>query len=248
MRYFRFFAVAVLLLATILGGSHAQGEQNVLFQTSMYSLLDKGVQEGEITVKDLKRHGDFGLGTFNGIDGEMIGLDGDFYQIKVNGVAYPAQDSMKTPFAAVTFFEPDKRASLEKAADFEQLKRTLDKLVPTKNIFYAVRIEGPFKYIKARSVPRQERPYPPLSEIFRSQRIFEFHHVQGTLVGFRCPSYVKGINVPGYHFHFITEDRKAGGHLLECQLENTLVEIDYLPAFHLALPEGGDFFTLDPLP
>ncbi len=247
MKNVRYLFVAVFLLMTILGGLHAHGEEDVLFQTSMYDALDKGVHEGEITVKDLKQHGDFALGTFNAIDGEMIGLDGEFYQIKIDGLAYPAIDSMQTPFAMVTSFEPDRRTSLNKAADLEQLKQHLDGLLPTKNIFYAIKIEGAFKYIKARSVPRQERPYPRLSKIFDNQRIFQFHDVRGTLVGFRCPFYVEGINVPGYHFHFITEDRKAGGHLLQCNLEDVPVEIDYIHAFHLALPKGGDFFKVESL-
>jgi acetolactate decarboxylase len=245
MKNVRYLFIAVLFLLTISGGSYAQGGQNVLFQASMYSALDKGVYEGEITVKDLKQHGDFGLGTFNAVDGEMIGLDGEFYQVKVDGVAYRIDDSMQTPFALVTFFEPDKTASLNRASDFEQLRQHLDKFLPTKNIFYAIKIEGAFKYIKARSVPAQERPYPPLSQIFKNQSIFEFRDVRGTLVGFRCPSYVKGINVPGYHFHFITQDKKAGGHVLECNLQSALAEIDYIPAFYLALPESGDFFKVE---
>jgi acetolactate decarboxylase len=247
MKTFRFLCIVVFVLVTTLWGSHAQGERDVLFQASVFSALEKCVHEGEISVRDLKQHGDFGIGTYNGIDGEMIGLDGDFYQIRMDGLAYRVDDSMKTPFAVVTLFEPDRTASLDRADDYGQLKQELDKLLPTKNIFYAIKIQGAFKYIKARSVPGQKRPYPPLSEIFKVQGIFEFRDVRGTLVGFRCPSYVKGINVPGYHFHFISEDKRQGGHLLECHLENALVGIDYIPGFYLALPEGGDFFKVGPL-
>jgi acetolactate decarboxylase len=109
-------------------------------------------------------------------------------------------------------------AILDKAEDYGQLEQYLDKLLPTENIFYAIKIEGTFKYIKTRSVPKQNKPYPPLVEVVKNQPTFEFHNVKGTIVGFRCPSYVEGINVPGYHLHFITGDKKAGGHLLECHL------------------------------
>jgi len=247
MKNLRWLVVAVFFLATILGGTYVQGARDVLFQTSFYNALDKGVAEGETTFKDLKQHGDFGIGTFNAVDGEMVGFDGKFYQVKVNGVAYPVDDSMQTPFSFVTSFEPDKRASLGEAANYEQLKGQLDKLLPTKNIFHAIKIQGTFKYIKARSVPRQKRPYPPLAEVFKVQRIFEFRDVRCTLVGFYCPSYVAGLNIPGYHFHFLTEDKKAGGHVFECHMEKALVEIDHISALYLALPETDDFFKVEGL-
>jgi len=166
-------------------------------------------------------------------------LEGKFYQIKADGIAYPVDDSMKTPFAVVTFFEPDKSVLLDEASDYKELQQYLDNLLPKKDIFYAIKIEGAFKYIKARNIPKQNKPYPPFSEVVKNQLIFEFHNVEGTIVGFRCPAYIERINVPGYHFHFITKDKKTGGHLLECQMQNAKIEIDYTPEFHMILPEGG---------
>jgi acetolactate decarboxylase len=198
-----------------------------------------------MTFGELKRHGDLGLGTFNNLDGEMIGLDGVFYQIKADGIAYPVDDLMKTPFAVVTFFESDKTKEIDKPVNYEQLKLFLNSMLPTENIFYAFKIEGTFEYIKARSVPWQNKPYPPLVEIVKNQPIFEFHDVKGTLVGFWFPDYMKGINVPGYHFHFITEDKRAGGHLLECQTENIRIGIDYTSNSYLSLPEDDDFYNAE---
>jgi acetolactate decarboxylase len=197
-----------------------------------------GVYDGEMTYKELRRHGDFGIGTFNGLDGELFGLDGKFYQMKADGLSYPVDGSMETPFAVVTFFEPDKSILLDKASDYNELQQYLDNVLPTKDIFYAIKIEGPFRYIKARSIPKQNKPYLPFDEVVKNQLTFEFHDVGGTIVGFRCPAYMEGINYPGYHLHFITKDRKAGGHLLECQMENVKVEIDYTSEFHMALPES----------
>jgi len=239
--------ITIFFLVTILGGSNVQAEHNVVFQTSLFNALDNGVAEGEMTIKGLKKHGDFGIGTFNAIDGEMLGVDGDYYRINVDGVAYLADDSMKTPFAAVTFFKPDKRFSLNEIKDYEELKQQLDNQLPTKNIFYAIKIEGTFKYIKARSIPRQNKPYLPLKEVFKTQKISEFRNIRCTFVGLRCPVYVEGINIPGHHFHFITEDRKAGGHVFECYLEKGVVEIDYIPSFYMELPENDEFFKLEGL-
>ncbi len=227
------------------GYSIASEKGEVLYQSSTINALLNGIYEGELTFKDLKKYGNFGIGTFNSLDGEMIGLNGKFYQIRADGVAYPVGDSVKTPFAVVTFFEPDKTFVLDKSLDFNQINEYLDNLLPTKNIFFAIRINGIFKYIKTRSVHRQNKPYPPLSEALKNQPIFEFHNIKGTLIGFRFPEYMNGVNLPGYHFHFITEDRKAGGHLLECEIQSVLIEIDYTDEFYMTLLKSKDFYNID---
>jgi len=241
----RYLLVTAFLVTAIFGCSSLRKDKDVLFQTSTINALLEGVYDGEVTYQELKKHGNFGIGTFNGLDGEMIGLDGKFYQIKADGIAYPVDDSMKTPFAVVTFFDPDSSVLLDKAMDYKQLEQYLDDLLPTKSVFYAIRMKGNFKYIKTRSVPRQSKPYPRLVEVVKNQPTFEFHNVEGSMVGFWCPAYVEGINVPGYHIHFITEDRKSGGHLLECQMENMEIEIDYTSRFYMVLPEGGEFHKVD---
>lgn len=153
---------------------------------------------------------------------------------------------MKTPFAVVTFFEPDKSVWLDEAINnYEQLRGYLDNLLPTKNIFYAIKIEGVFEYIKTRSVPKQNKPYPPLVEVVKNQPTFEFHNTEGTMVGFWCPAYVEGVNVPGYHLHFISKDRKTGGHLLECRMQNVTIEIDYTSDFYMVLSQSGGFYKVD---
>jgi len=227
------------LLVVISGCSHFPEDKDVLFQVSTMNAIFRADYDGEITYGELKQHGDFGIGTFDALDGELFALEGKFYRIKADGKAYPVDDSMKTPFAVVTFFEPDKSVLLDKASDYKQLQQYLDNLLPAKDIFYAIKIEGTFGYIKARNIPGQSKPYPQFSEVVKNQLIFEFHNVQGTMVGFWCPAYLEEINVPGYHFHFITKDNKMGGHLLECQMQDVKIEIDYTPEFHMALSERG---------
>ena len=229
----------LLLLATFswAGCSDRQQDQDTLFQISTINALLDGEYTGAMTFGELKKHGTFGLGTVDALDGEMIGLEGKFYQIKTDGVAYPVPDSMTTPFAVVTVFEADKTLPSQDTMDYEGLKDYLDEAIPDKSIFYAVKIEGTFPYIKTRSVPKQEEPYPPLVEVVKEQTIFEFHDIEGTIVGFRCPDSVKGVNVPGYHLHFITADRKAGGHLLACRLQDATIGIDYTSEFYMVLPQ-----------
>jgi acetolactate decarboxylase len=224
------------------GCSGPQENDDTLFQISTINALLDGEYTGSMTFGELKRHGTFGLGTFDALDGEMIGLEGQFYQIKANGVAYPVPNSMTTPFAVVTVFDADNTLSSQDTMDYEELKSYVNEAIPDKGIFYAVKIKGTFPYIKTRSVPKQQEPYPPLVEVVKEQTIFEFHDVEGTIVGFRCPDSVKGgVNVPGYHLHFITADRKAGGHLLACQLQDAIIALDYTSEFYMVLPqhEGG---------
>jgi acetolactate decarboxylase len=244
--------VYLLLAATLLiitmsmsGCLSLSKDKDVLFQTSTIDVLSEGLYDGAMTFKDLKKHGDFGIGTFNSLDGEMVAVADEFYQIEADGKAYLVQDSMKTPFAVVTFFEPDKAVSLDKMLDYRQFEQSLDSMLPSKNIFYAIKVEGVFNYIKARSVPAQSKPYPSLAEALEGQTTFEFHDVTGTLVGFWCPSYVEGINVPGYHFHFISSDRQNGGHVLDCKTENVKFEIDYTSDFFMVLPESDEFYELN---
>lgn len=227
------------------GCSHLPDNKDVLFQTSTISALLEGAYDGEVTCKELKKHGDFGIGTFDALDGEMLALEGKVYQIRADGKAYCAEDSLSTPFAAVKFFEADKTIVPDTSLNFKELEECLDRLLPTKNILYALKVEGVFKYIKTRSVPKQRKPYPRLVEVVKNQPTFEFHNIRGTIVGFRLPAYVDGINVPGYHLHFITEDRSAGGHLLECSTSNVTIEVDYTRAFFVVLPEHGDFYQVD---
>jgi len=219
--------------------------RDVLFQYSTINALGEGVYSGEQTFRELKKYGDFGIGTFNDLDGEMIGIDGKFYQIKGDGTVCPVPDKTKTPFAMVTFFEADKTVDVRDTKNFAQLTQYLDSIIPTKNIFYAIKIHGVFRYVKTRSVFSQAKPYPKLVDALKNQSVFEFNNVEGTIVGFRCPDYASGVNVSGYHFHFITKDRKAGGHLLECDMQDAKIQIDYTTSFYMVLPAGTDFYNIN---
>jgi acetolactate decarboxylase len=212
---------------------------HTLFQTSTIDALLNGNYEGDVSFAELAAYGDFGLGTFDALDGEMVALDGAFYQVRSDGRAYEVDERMKTPFAVVTFFEPREIHNLAAPTSFAALRTHLDETVAADaTTCHAVRVDGYFSYVKARSVPRQRKPYPPLVEAVKHQPIFEFHDVRGSLVGFRFPDYVGGLNVSGYHLHFITEDRGAGGHLLECEITRGELRVDHESDLNLELPTG----------
>jgi len=245
MKRFGFPVLVCAFVLTLAGFAQAQPEREVVFQTSTIDALLSGIYEGKVTYGQLKMRGDFGIGTFNELDGEMIGFDGKFYQITADGNAHLVADALMTPFAAVTFFERDRVFFIDKDLDLAQLQAYLDGVLPSKNLFYAIRIEGTFKYIKTRSVPRQSKPYRKLVEVVATQPTFEFKDVKGTIVGFRCPYFVKGANVPGYHFHFLDEAKARGGHVLDCRLQSVSAALDITPGFRLYLPDGDEFLRRD---
>lgn len=233
------------LLAAGKQAAFKEDDIDTLFQYSTLGSLMEGVYDGAMTFGEIKEHGDFGLGTFNALDGEMVEIDNQVYQVKSNGAAYAVDDEMLTPFAVVTFFEADQTLSIDSPMDCDTLKATIDAQLPTENIPYAVRVEGTFSYVKTRSVPAQSLPYPVLLDVLANQPTFEFSDVTGTIVGFRLPDYMDPANAPGYHFHFLNQTRDAGGHLLACQVKDVTVEIDYTDQWLVVLPEDDAFYQVE---
>ena len=221
------------------------GSLHEIFQNSTINALLEGVYDGSMTYGELRQRGDFGLGTFNALDGEMVALDGQFYQVTADGSVRTVADTQQTPFATVLFFRPSFRRSLKGPLDYEQLQSQLDTFTDGPNLFYAMRIDGRFTFVKTRILPRQEKPYPPLADVAKNQPLFHFVDVNGTLAGFRFPDFARGLNVPGFHLHFLTEDRTAGGHVLDLVLEDGELSIDASARFHLELPTDPAFLQAD---
>ncbi len=248
MKLRRSLVLALALVLCLNWASLHAASPHLLFQTSTLQALMAGVYDGDLTFQELAQHGDFGLGTFDGLDGEMIALDGVFYQIKADGRVYAVAGSMKTPFAEVTFFKPGRTHMIERPMNFRDLLDYVDRLLPSPNLPYAIRIDGLFPNVKTRSIPRQQQPYPPLATAAARQVVFDLANVRGVIVAFRHPAYLAGVNLPGYHCHFITADRQAGGHLLDCRVEEASVSVDVLSNFWLRLPESGEFARTDLTP
>ncbi|MBC3888547.1 acetolactate decarboxylase [Acetobacterium paludosum] len=218
-------------------------KNDTLYQVSTINSLLAGNYDGFISSGELKNYGDVGIGTFNALDGEMVMIDNTAYKVKSTGEVVKVSDTETTPFAVVTHFDKDATVELTNIANLDALKAELDKLIENKNLFYVFRIDGTFKTIQARSVPRQEKPYPVMTEAVKQQSVFSFTNVTGSIVGIWCPDYIGGVNVPGYHFHFISEDRTQGGHLLDVSFDKALAFADSTDGFVMAVsptePEGS---------
>ncbi len=244
-KYSNYLVLVILLCVAPFSYAQQFNEGDVLFQVSTIDALMEGVYDGDMTFAELSEKGNIGVGTFNALDGEMIALDGKFYQVKSDGKVYPVDIAQKTPYAVVTTFAADSITAISGINSMDLLKKRLDGLLSSKNLFYVIRVDGEFNYVKTRSVPAQTKPYRPLTEVVKEQSVFEFKNIKGTLVGVWSPAYSKGIGVPGYHMHFISEDRSQGGHLLEVDVADAVVAIDITSDFYLKLPLDSEFLNAD---
>lgn len=237
----KWYHVAILGLALLLLAAAAalmsgpSVDRDVLYQVSAMDIFSNGSYAGFVNAKDLKTHGDFGIGTFDGLNGEMVELNGTIYQASSDGKVYVMNDSATIPFADVTYFDADNNVRLAGQYNYSTLTAGLDQELPSHNEFYAIHIHGTFPYLKLRSPPAQTKPYPVLAEALKNQSIFELQNVTGTIVGYYTPAYAKGIGWPGYHFHFIADDNKSGGHVLDLAANDPDVQLDETPGFYMQL-------------
>jgi acetolactate decarboxylase len=224
----------------------AGDNRETLYQVSTIDALLQGIYDGIEPIGELKRHGDFGIGTFDALDGEMIVLDGSVYQAKADGKIYLVADTATTPFATVTYFDSDFSTVTETTMNFSALTSAMENRLPSRNMVYAVRMHGTFPVMKVRAVPAQQRPYPVLTDAAKNQTVRSYSNTTGTVLGFYMPVFFKGLNTAGYHLHYLSDDRQAGGHILDFIVPaNTTVVYDGTPAFSMELPVNGSFASTD---
>jgi acetolactate decarboxylase len=223
---------------------HDDRDPHVLFQASTISALLDGAFDGDLTIGELGEHGDLGLGTLNHLDGEMIALDGRFYRADVDGAIHPVPPEARTPFAVVSRFAPTIDERIDAPLAHIELLDYLDSLIPG-DASCAIRLDGHFGQVRARSVPAQSPPYRPLTEVIAEQHVFDLLDVEGTMLGFRFPTYVEGIEVGGFHLHFISEDRRRGGHVLDCRSTELRARLDLSTELRVELPPQVDLADPD---
>jgi acetolactate decarboxylase len=217
---------------------------HTLFQVSTSGALVQGVYERAVSSNLLLNYGDFGLGTFENLDGEMVVLDGAIYQVRSDGKVTKIEKDVGTPFAVVTHFVADQDQMIENASSVKDLTKICDRYRDSDNLFYAFRIDGHFGNVHTRAM-RETLDGLPLAKAAAIQPEFEFTGVDGTLVGIWAPQFSSALNIAGYHFHFLSEDRSKGGHLLECSGKHLRIRVERLNDFHLSLPESEEFLRAD---
>ncbi len=222
--------------------------RETIYQVALLQSLTQGYYDGIVKVSELKEHGDIGIGTFEGVNGEMIVLDGTVYQALGDGSVQEAADDETVPFSNVTFFDKDGSVELKDIKNVDALKGKLDSMVEKngRNLFYFIKLTGTFEKMNVRSELKQEKPYKTLDKALETdQREFNYENIKGTVVALYCPDYMGGLNTPGWHFHFISDDKTKGGHLLDLSFTKATAEYDTTPGFDMYLSDNNDFQKME---
>jgi len=209
-----------------------------IWQTSSIDALLDGEYEGDLTFEELAAHGDLGIGTVQHLDGEMVALDGEFFNITADGRVHAVDPATRTPFAVVCRFRPDSSTAVPENTVLHELTRLIDEHAPPNQPIIAIRVDGTFGDLHVRSVPRQHRPYPPLTDVVAQQSEWTIDEANGSVVGFRFPESAQGIDVAGYHLHFLSDDRATGGHVIDLTVVEGTLLLDGASDLHLEVPAG----------
>ena len=246
-RFRRIFLSAFIALNVMSGYAQSTDvNRETMYQVATLQSLMVGNYDGFVSVGELRKHGDIGVGTFERIDGEMIVLDGTVYQARYDGSVIVADDNTGVPFATVTYFDCDTVVTVDRIDNLKNLAAQLDETIESigRNLIYVVRVEVPeCQKVNVRSEVPQDKPYRMLAEtMITAQREFSYSNVGGTVVAVYFPSFFASQNTPGWHFHFISDDRTKGGHVLDLRVEVPVkAMIDATPYYNLYMPVDASF-------
>ena len=212
-------------------------------QISLFSVLLGGHYNGIVSVGEVKRLGNLAIATMDRLDGEMQMIDGVVYQACADGQVYLPGDNETVPFGTVADFSAEETVRLTGLPSYEQFEARMDECCPRKDFPLAIRLSGKFNSMKVRTVKRQEQDGVGLAEAAKEEAVFEFRDIRGDLVGFRLPEYIRGINAPGWHRHFMDEARKHGGHVVNFSLLEGDLSFCHAGDYHIRLPDSPDIFA-----
>lgn len=219
------------------GLEHDPVAEHTAVQAGTLSALMDGGYEGDTSLAELLRLGDQGIGTVQGLDGELIVLDGRAWAARHDGRVDELEPTTLTPFAVVTNFSPSITFEFDDVVALSTVKDRIDAAVGEAPIV-AIRIDCDVRDLHLRSVARQDPPYRPLGEVVHDQSEWSIETASGTLVGFRFPDASAGVEVPGHHLHFLSTDHRVGGHVIDATLSRATVHLDVERDLHVELPDG----------
>lgn len=210
-------------------------DYNTLYQHGTLALLVPGLLAGTTTIAELLKHGDTGIGTGEGLDGELIILDGKPYQANSKGQVKVISDDFVLPFGDVNWAKYDHLTDFKNIDDTDFSHRVFV-LANSQNTFFSVKAEGVFTNISIRAVAKSNRPYKTLAATAEDQSVFKRNEVKGTLLGYYAPELFAGAAVAGFHYHFISKDKKFGGHVLSFHADNVKVYVQQFSTLQQRLP------------
>lgn len=244
-----FLLAAVLILSAAAASAQplarkpAPASARALWQNEPFIALANGHFQGTVTIDQAKARGNLGIGALDGLNGEVLVLDGVLYQFPASGGVRRPAGTTKMAFAMMTRFVPGQRIEVPHGIRLKDLPGLLTKLSP--NDYYALRLEGTFSCVRARTFPPQHKPYKPVCQADPPQQLFPFNQVAGTMVGFRTPVFASNVSGPDIHVHFLRKDRTGGGHVLDLVVDHATLILDRLSGLDLDIPKDPSFAAID---
>lgn len=218
-----------------------------MFQVSTLQALMLGYSKAVISVDELLGHGNTGIGTFTDVDGEMIVLDGVCYRAMENGDITVAEPERGVPFSTICEMRDGRPIEFGLMNSVEELKTELNNIIDSHfglNSMHMARIDGMFEIVDARSESGYESVHVNLKTILgKTQKAFKFEKIEGTLVCVYFPDYMDGINASGWHLHFISNDKKYGGHVFDFIMKSGKGHISKINEIEIKLPDEPIFDT-----
>ncbi|KUL89541.1 hypothetical protein ZTR_04468 [Talaromyces verruculosus] len=214
---------------------------NILYQYSLISCLMHEIFSDGVPANEILEKGTHGLGTVAELDGEIVVIDSQAYHFTTTGNVRCLTKNDTVPFAMMTRFQPSTVRYLTCLTQ-KRLWECLYPLVgPEKNYFLAVQIEARFECLTIRVIPKRNSADETLTALEKRQEMQTVENSTGILFGFWSPEYTQGFSVPGFHLHYLSEDRKIGGHVLDFEALKAKVSAAILKKYHLELPQTEEF-------
>ena len=212
-----------------------------LYQISTLNALMLGDYKGAVKVGDLLKVANIGIGTYDGLNGEAIFFNGKAYDGLATGEVKEMSKDDSLPFATVAKFDENVKENIISFNSMNDFKEKIEQFIEgNKNYFYMIKIEGKFN-VRVRSCFKQEEPYKPLYTVAKDQREFEYKDEEGYVIGIYSPNYVEGINMPGWHIHFLNKALTHGGHILEVSSSEAKMKINLLDEWDVIMPHNKEF-------
>lgn len=215
--------------------------ENTIEQYGFPLALVNQIYTGDITPAEMLKKGELGLGTADNLDGELVALDGVVYKIELDGSLIKAPSELAAPYMTMFKFNPSKHIILKEVNSLAELGEKLSAQMASKNSFYAYKITGTFSHLKMASAEKVKNDSVPLMEYLKTRVMYTKENIKGTLVGLYTPEYLGNISIPGMHFHFVSSDKKLGGHLEGISFDQVSVEIEEINKINLTLPQVTKF-------
>jgi len=246
----KFFVIVLLAVVSCSSPNkkaiNAAQPEATFYQYNIWAAFVNRVFDGHLKVSELKQHGNIGLGSFDHLDGELVMLDGKAYRIREDGTISEGKEEDEIVYADACFSKSDKAVDVDSFTNYTSLRNQLNKQLPSANHFYAFTIYGVFDSVTLGGLHKQSPPYTQGLDVLIPKRpVFKGTNVAGTMVGFYCPQFIGDINTAAYHFHFISDDKKLGGHVMEITSgKKAALKWQKLIRYQFDMPASASFDTV----